>query len=79
MAFRCLDDCLRVCMDQFVRVSVMATIAHRLNILDTTFSPQRESDPVLKPFPVYRMNNFAGKFQETMEAKSQTTQSHSQV
>ena len=70
LAFQCLDDCLRICMDQFIRVSMMATLARRTNVLEAIFLPSDGAQSGLQSIPLLGKDLFGGRFQETMEAEA---------
>ena len=70
LAFRCLDDCLRICMDQFIRISMLATTARRTNVLDAIFLPSDGARTRLESLPLLGTDLFGGKFQEAMEAEA---------
>ena len=69
-AFRCLDDGLRLCMDQFMRVSLMTINARRTNVLDTIFVPSDGLRSNLESLPRLSSDLFGGKFQEVMQAEA---------
>ena len=69
-AFRCLDDCLRICMDQFSRVSSLSTSVRRGNVLDAIFLPTEGARTRLEALPRLGKDLFDGKFQLTLEEEA---------
>lgn len=70
LAFRCLDHCLRICMDQFIRISLLSTKARRSNVLESIFLPSEGAKSRLEALSLLGADLFGGKFQEAMEAEA---------
>ena len=79
MGFRALDDCLRICMDQFTRVSMLVTAARRANVIDSIFLPSDGVKSVLEDLPRLGSDLFAGKFQEVMESEAKRIQATEKI
>ena len=63
-ALHCLDQGLRTVIDQFARISTLATSTRRSNVLDEGARKRLDALPLTGP------DLFAGKFQESMEAEA---------
>ena len=69
-ALHCLDDGLRTILDQFSRISALATSSRRANVLDALFLPSVGARKRLDALPLTGPDLFAGQFQESMEAEA---------
>ena len=69
-ALHCLDQGLRTVIDQFARISTLATSTCRSNVLDALFLPSEGARKRLDALPLTGPDLFAGKFQESMEAEA---------
>ena len=69
-ALHCLDQGLRTVIDQFARISTLATSTCRSNVLDAFFLPSDGARKRLDALPLTGPDLFAGKFQAPMEAKA---------
>ena len=69
-ALHCLDQGLCTVIDQFARISTLATSTHRSNVLDALFLPSEGARKCLDALPLMDPDLFAGKFQESMEAEA---------
>ena len=69
-AFHCLDRGLCTVLEQFARVSTLATSSRRSNVLDALFLPSEGARKRLDALPLVGNDLFAGKFQESMEAEA---------
>ena len=69
-ALHCLDQGLRTVIDQFARISTLATSTRRSNVLDALFLPSEGARKRLDALHLTGPDLFAGKFQESMEAEA---------
>ena len=70
LAFHFLDNCLRICMDQFIRISSLSTAVRRTNVLEAIFLPSDGAKARLESLPLLGTDLFNDKFQEAMEAEA---------
>ena len=64
LAFHFLDNCLRICMNQFIRISTLSTAVRRTNVLEAIFLPSDGAKARLESLLL-----FYEKFQEAVEAE----------
>ena len=69
-AFQCLEDGLRIVLDQFARISVLATTSRRGNVLDAIFLPSDGARRRFEGLPLWNEDLFTGRFQTMMESEA---------
>ena len=70
VAFRCLDEILRLSLDQFTRISLLSTKSRRTNVMEALYIPHVGARRKLDSLPLHGKDLFGEKFQEILEAEA---------
>ena len=69
-ALHCLDNGLCSILDQFTKITTLATTSRRANVLDALFLPSAGARKRLDDLPLTGVDLFSGQFQTSMEAEA---------
>ncbi|XP_033641699.1 uncharacterized protein LOC117301803 [Asterias rubens] len=72
-ALHCLENGLCSVLDQFTKITTLATTSRRANVLDALFLPSAGARKRLDDLPLTGVDLFSGQFQTSMEAESADT------
>ena len=73
IAFRCLEEGLRMSLEQFTRISLQTTRSRRTNVLETLYIPYEGAKKKLEDISLLGNDLFGGQFQEVFETEAKST------